>query len=311
MKIAITGAAGFIGKNLVKALTESGYTLHLLTRDDSLTSKDKNITYFYADLTSTQSNELSSFIDGCEVLIHCAGEIKDEKKMQRLHEFGTNKLVEASRGRIRHWIQLSSCGVYGRPEHGSINELSPKNPIGFYEVTKEISEKMVINAAYDKAFVATILRPSVVYSRDMQNDSLRSLLSTINKGLFFFIGKGSPRLNLIHVFDLASAIEKCILKPPGDVAIYNLSENPSLEEFVNIAAEIMQCPRPNLRLPIIIIKMISYIFGKFPGFPLTPSRVSALTSETVYDSDSAKKSMGWEPKVSLKKGIREIWSSCL
>lgn len=81
----------------------------------------KPVKYYKGDLTE-KSSELINFVDGVDILYHCAGEIRDQGKMHAVHVTGTKNLCEAASGKIGHWAQLSSVGTYGFHASGTIKK---------------------------------------------------------------------------------------------------------------------------------------------------------------------------------------------
>ena len=203
MIIAITGGSGFIGKLLAERHLNQGDQVRLLSRKTQF--KSVNPQYFFGDLSSPDVN-LSSFLNNIDILYHCAGEINNESLMQELHVNGTQRLVDASQGKIGRWVQLSSVGAYGACRTGMITESSKEQPFGIYERTKTEADKIIKNSGIP----CVILRPSNVFGIDMPNQSLRGLLRTIQKGLFFFIGKKNKSLvNYVHIADVVEVLMCC------------------------------------------------------------------------------------------------------
>ena len=93
MIIGITGATGFIGKALVLECLKHNHQVRILTRTRI---KDEisldNVEVFFGSLTDYHL-DLTSFIDGLDLLYHCAGEIHDLYKMEPLHVSGTKRLL--------------------------------------------------------------------------------------------------------------------------------------------------------------------------------------------------------------------------
>ena len=295
MIIAITGGSGFIGKLLVERHLGQGDQVRLLSRNTPL--EDKNIRYFLGDLSSPNV-ELSSFIDGIDILYHCAGEINNESLMQELHVNGTQRLVDAAQGKIGRWVQLSSVGVYGTCREGTITEDSKEQPFGIYEQTKTESDKIVENSGIPYV----IIRPSIIFGKDMPNQSLRSLLRTMNKGLFFFIGKENKSLvNYIHVTDVINALIYCGSDDRALGEIFNLSQSTTVEKMIASFASGMDSNKKILRLPEDVVRVIVGIFGWLPGFPLTSSRVDALTGRCIYNSTKVQKILRFKYSMTLEE----------
>jgi nucleoside-diphosphate-sugar epimerase len=291
MIIAITGGSGFIGKLLVNRHVERGDQVRLLSRKAPL--KAVSTQYFFGDL-SDPSVDLSGFLDNVDILYHCAGEINDESIMRELHVNGTQRLTSLAKGKIGRWVQLSSVGVYGTCREGTITEDSKVEPFGIYEETKSESDKIVINSGIP--FV--ILRPSNVFSDNMPNQSLNALLSSVRKGLFFFIGKENEFLvNYIHTSDVVNALICCGSHEKSLGEVFNLSQSTSVEKMITAFA-------PNkkiLRLPKSFVKLVVAIFGRIPGFPLTPSRFNALSGRCIYNSTKLQKILNFKYSMTLEE----------
>ncbi len=213
MIVAITGGTGFIGLKLVLRHLAQGDEVRVLSRRASGESGLPDAVDIHrGDLPGGIEN-LESFVGGVDVLYHCAGEIRDSSCMHATHVAGAQKLVDAAAGKVGHWVQLSSVGAYGPISQGVITEATPENPLGVYEVTKAESDWLVSAAAASGAFSYTILRPANVFGPRMQNRSLFSMVAMINRGLFFFIGKGGASANYIHVDNIVEGLVLCGSKP--------------------------------------------------------------------------------------------------
>jgi len=218
--------------------------------------------------------------------------------MQELHVNGAQRLVDAAQGKIDRWAQLSSVGVYGVCRDGTITEDSKEQPFGIYEQTKTKSDKIVKNSGIP----CVILRPSNVFGIDMPNQSLRGLLRTIQKGLFFFIGKENKSLvNYVHVADVVEALMCCGSDDKALGEIFNLSQSATVEKMITSFASGIGSDKKILRFPEIVVRVIASVFGKIPNFPLTSSRVDALTGRCVYDSIKVQKILGFKYSMTLEE----------
>lgn len=277
MIVAITGGRGFIGSCLVEKHLKENDEVRILSRENKFRKNKAKV--FIGDLAKNNSN-FSNFLDGADVLYHCAGEYNNESMMRKLHVDGTQALVNASKGRIGRWLQLSSVGVYGPHIRGVITENSIVNPYGLYEETKAESEEIVINSGVP--FV--ILRPSNVIGEFMRNQSIFHLINMIKKGYFVYLGKKSSLANYVHVSDVASALMCCAKSNQSLGKVYNISQTISVEEMVNAIMVGLEIDRKIPRIPELPVRILVKLFEKFSGFPLTLSRVDALTTKNQYDS---------------------------
>lgn len=309
MIIAVTGGTGFIGRNLVLHHLALGDEVRVLSRR-SLASKGlpDSVKWYCGDLTC--SEDLQSFVDQVDVLYHCAGEIRDEALMSALHVDGTRELIGAATGKIGRWVQLSSVGVYGFPQCGAITEASQHRPTGVYEVTKKQSDDLVVEAGMGGAFEWAILRPSIVFGEQMANQSLFQMIKVIDKKMFFFIGRPGASANYIHVDNVVYALSLCASLPQATGKIFNLSDYVTLEAFVEMIASALGKNRSCIRLPVIVTKRISRIGTLLSKrFPLTESRINAMTTRVVYPIDSIQTILGYSHKVPMAAGVTRLVQS--
>lgn len=312
MRVAITGGTGFIGRALVARLLARGDSVRVLSRSAPHESgMPAGVEIFQGDLTG-EPDSLIPFLNGVDVLYHCAGEIRDQEKMEALHIEGTRNLCAAAAGRVKHWVQLSSTGVYGPHKQGVVTEETLENPVGVYEKTKARADEIVREMAVKGGFTWSILRPSIVYGPGMPNQSLFQLISMIKKGFFFYIGKGKPMVNYLHVENVVSAMMAAEGHTEFFGRIYILSQSMPLQEMVQRIAARFGGRRPALRLPEGVIRFLARLAGVVPGFPLTLSRVDALTSEVVYDGEQAQRDLEYI-RIPLARGIEQLvdhWLEC-
>jgi nucleoside-diphosphate-sugar epimerase len=226
--------------------------------------------------------------------------------MRALHVDATRKLIEAASRRVEHWVQLSSVGVYGPVTEGRVTEDSALNPVGEYEITKAESDQIVVDAANKGGFSYSILRPSNVFGAGMSNLSLFGMIAMINRGLFFYIGKPGASANYIHVDNVIEGLIRCGTMPPAQGRTYNLSDHCTMENFVELIAEALGRASPWLRIPKPIVQLAGNTLGKLPGFPLTQSRVDALTNRSIYPIARICQELAYHHVISMEDGVREL-----
>ncbi len=306
MIVAITGGTGFIGRRLVLRHLDQGDQTRLLSRR-AKTEVDfpGDVTVYQGDLADRNTN-LVTFVDGADILYHCAGEVHDPGRMYAVHVDGTTRLMDAAAGKIGHWVQLSSAGVYGPHSRGTITENTPENPVGVYEKTKTRADHVVIDRAIRAKFSCTILRPSNVFGPAMKNRSLFQLIEAIDKKIFFFIGKPGAVANYIFVDNVVEALLRCGTVEKAKGRIYNLSDHCTVEELVKVIAQSLDKAIPRFRLTEFFARLCARMLGSIPGFPLTESRVGALTSRAAYSSQRIQDELGYRHPVSLEAGFRQL-----
>jgi nucleoside-diphosphate-sugar epimerase len=306
MQISITGATGFIGRRLVRYYERKGATIHLLSRK-KIPVAGTGTKLFQHDLITCTTSDLIDFVDGSDVVYHCAAELLDVSKMSKVNVEGTKKLLIAAVGRVGRWVQLSSTGVYGQRLNGNISEDIPPSPDNTYERSKAAADELVYDAVEKRNLQCVVLRPSNVYGIDMPNQSLFQLIKMIDRGIFFFIGKRGAVANYIHVENVVDALVLCGTSTlPSNGRAYNVSDHRKLEEFVSIIAAALGKKMPQLRLPESLVRTAVAIVGNIPRFPLSLSRVTALTNRTVYRTDRIEFELGYKNTISMEEGIDNL-----
>lgn len=315
MKVCITGANGFIGGALASQLVSIFDEVVILTRKSSI-SNFKKAHFIHGDLTK-ENCPFAEFLKDCDVVFHCAGEIRNTGIMKSLHVDGTKKLMQAVEqeclrtGKRIHVVHLSSVGVYGPPIGSAstervITEESPLNPKGEYEITKCCSDEIVIEASNNGIFDFTILRPSNVIGLEMSNNSLRVLGKILRYRLFFFVGKPKSIATYIHVKDVVRGMILVANNQQAKGKIYNLSNDCLFEDMIEGMTKSLAIGSQKLRVPEKAVRLVSSLINRFVNTPLTDERINALVVRTRYPTTKIKNELGYVPIFNIPDVIGEI-----
>jgi nucleoside-diphosphate-sugar epimerase len=307
MLIGVTGGTGFIGRRVVQRHLERGDRVRVLSRR---TQTDLDgfaaVEIVHGDLSSARQR-LPEFVDGLDVLYHCAAELFDEPRMRSVHVDGTQALLAAAGRYPGKWVQLSSVGVYGRHRAGIVTEETVQKPNGAYEVTKKEADDLVLGAAARGELSSlTILRPSMVIGHGMPSRLLAKMIRMIERRLFFFIGRPGSSVNCIDVSNVADALLLCASHPAADGRIYNLSDWCSLEDFVQAICRGVGTAMPRLRLPEGPVRFVNRAIGYVPLMPVMPLRVDAFVNRSRYAIDRIQAELGYAHRVSVIEGLRDL-----
>jgi nucleoside-diphosphate-sugar epimerase len=137
----------------------------------------------------------------------------------------------------------------------------------------------------------------------MRNRSLRQMIAMIHRGLFFFIGKKGASANYIVVDNVIEALVQCGRLREARGKVYNLSDCRSIEEFVAVISDVLVKPRPYLRIPEVVARFAARTLGNLPGFPLSESRVNALTTRVVYSTSLIEQDLGYTHPIAMEDGL--------
>ena len=307
MKVLITGGSGFVGKELVKKLLQQNFSIRVITRH-AIRKFPKGVEVVLGDLTC-ESN-LDSIADGCDIVFHCAGNLTEEKKMRKLHVSGTKLLLRSvinsirKEGKPKHWVQLSSIGVYGHAKIPGlarvITEKTKEKPVRAYEITKNLADNL-ITECNDELFTYTILRPSNIVGPKMLNNSFKKLLSAMRKRYFFYVGSKDTITTYIHVNDVVDALIICAINKKAKNEKFNLSNDCKLSEIVSALSIASNNTPYRICLSERFVRLFSKIIQSFLEIPLTPKRIDVLVSKTHYSTLKISRILHFSPSVSIPK----------
>lgn len=196
--ILVTGGTGFLGKEIVNCLVKDGFSVKVLTRDNSPYINTSNIEYVNGDILDIDS--LKKEIDGCYGLIHSAGEKTDASKMQLINVEGTKNICEvANKSDIKYFCFVSSVGVIGLNNNTLINENDTCRPTNTYEKTKLLAEEYVVSNFKKEDCSSVSLRPTNIFGLKhiTYNNSFTSKLKRWIKG--------NEVANYVYVKDVAAS----------------------------------------------------------------------------------------------------------
>ncbi|MBA4697261.1 MAG: NAD-dependent epimerase/dehydratase family protein [Legionella sp.] len=308
MGLLILGGSGFLGKALLRRLIACEISFDVLTRTPGklgeLCSSENCI---QADLSAWETLNLSNY----QCIINCAGELNDTKNMRALHVDSTLGLLKKwatypSLQKKRHWIEISSVGIYGKPRQGQVTEGTVSAPIGEYESTKSEADLGVQKIAKRLGLIYTIIRPSTLFGVGMPNQSLRQLIHSIRHGRFAYIGHCGHQasMNYVPVEDVADFIVACL----GNRAAYNqdfiISDQMPLKSFVETVTEHMTTTCNHFyTLPERPLRCLVSFLSLFLRLPLTNARIDALTTSVVYSTKKSKEILQFTPLLGIRKGL--------
>ncbi len=308
-KILITGATGFIGKNLAPLIVRSKEARFLVrpTSNIGLLKNLENAEIVLGDLE--QNYGLPDALDDIEIVIHCAARTmgKNYFEFYNTNTLGTINITSAMKKKaVKKILFLSSQAACGpAPNKRPLDESTPPRPISFYGRTKYLAEQAVIQSGLQY----TILRPVSVYG-PYDLDILR-YIKLLNLGLGLIPGWGEKYINLIYVADLVRVILKIIESDSFHNRIYFINDG-NIYKFSELFDEISKIlKKKNIR--IYIPKSLSLLAGLFNDIFLPEKRrlisrdkVREISARYWVCNDSrAVTELNFKPEYSLEKGLKK------
>jgi nucleoside-diphosphate-sugar epimerase len=303
--VLVTGASGFIGAGFLKQAVEKKMRVRMLSRNPKDWHKQDGVEIVGGDLAETV--DWVKVVEGVEVVVNAAAETNDPAFMHIVNVIGSERLLQAAvNAGVKRWVQLSSVGSYGPVLAGSVSENWLDNPSNPYEISKTDFDEILKQAAQDHGIEFCIIRPSNVYGPGMRNQSIQQMLSKIRKKLFAFIGPKGASANYVHVQDVVQALDLCVSHPKAANQTYIVSAWATMEEMVSGLAAGLGLPPPSGRIPLPVATLLAKVMQWWPQWPLTLSRVQAMSVRSRYSTEKIEKELGWKLTVPVKEGMREF-----
>jgi dihydroflavonol-4-reductase len=189
-----------------------------------------------------------------------------------------------------------------------IDENAACHPVNEYEKSKYEGERLLGEYYERRSIPITILRPSTVFGEGSNSESFLGWMRSIKNRTFRFIG-GKAYANYVYVGDVVEALVSVSKAGRSGKEDFIVSDTKTMREFVRYAAEILGADVPDYSIPRWLailsaeaITPMAKVFGK--RFPLTVSRVKALTDRRIFSSEKIKKELGFQPKFGVMKGLQ-------
>ncbi|HLY40154.1 MAG TPA: hopanoid-associated sugar epimerase [Terracidiphilus sp.] len=266
MKVFLTGATGFVGHHVAKALAAQGAELRMLVRK---TSSLKNLEGIAGDTVVGDLARPESFapaLDGCDAVMHVAADyrlwIRDPDTMYRANVDGTRELLRLAReANVPRVVYTSSVATMAfRTDGIIINEDTPvslADMVGHYKRSKFMAEQQAIAAAQDGQQVI-ILNPTTPIG---PNDSKptptgRIFVDFLNRKFPAYVDTG---LNLVDVAEVARThVDALTRGTPGRRYILG-GENLTLKQILDKMSAITGIPSPTVKIPFAVAATYAFV----------------------------------------------------
>lgn len=310
-RVCITGATGFLGGALARALVAAGADVHALRRRTSSAGALAGVAVTWHDGDVGDPASLARFFAGAEWIVHAAGRLGEanvpEDAYVAANVTGTYHVMLAARAAgAERVLHLSSPGVLG-PTEEPAGEEAPPRPTNAYERSKAAAE--TVARAYAAHGVPVVLaRPGFIYGPGDRH--VLRLFQAIRRGRFLLVSGGRCLCQPTYVDDAVAGMLACLAGGrPG--AAYHLV-GPRALTFRELAATIAQAlevpgPRASLpRAPLLLAARGLELAGRLTRLhpPATRSGVAFFSENRVVSTRRAQDELGYAPAVDLAEGAR-------
>ena len=264
MRIALTGATGFVGGHIVAQLLRREHELRALVREPARHGglRDRSVEMIAGDLEDGAA--LRQLVDGADAVIHLVGIINEigRQTYERVHVHGTGEVLAAARAAgVRRFVLMSALGA--RADQAA----TP------YHRTKAAAEDLVRNSGISHV----ILRPSLIAAPG--NEVLTMLVNMLRMSpIVPVIGNGLYQLQPVAADDVADAFaqsaEDRAIEGTFDIAGPRAM---TYHELLDVLEDSLGVRRRRIAVPVSMVRFSAYAGMVLPHLnPITPDQLQML-----------------------------------
>jgi nucleoside-diphosphate-sugar epimerase len=318
MKILVTGGTGFIGSRLALGYLHNGDKVRVFGQVNNSAEKENH------QQLASEGAELieDSVLDkaavgaathGVDIVFHLAA-AQHEANVPDEHFWdvnveGTRNILEASiASGVKRVVHGSTIGVYGSAMEGEIEESTPLRPDNIYGITKRKGEELALSFV-DKLPVS-VVRISETYGPGDRR--LLKLFRAIDKKVFFMIGSGENKHQLIYVEDLIDGLRLSASRESavGQIIVLAGHEILTTNQMADAIASAVGVERVRFRAPMWPFLMVATMLEKVcrplgVQPPLHRRRMDFFRKSFFFSVKRAKTLLGFQPTVSFKEGAKK------
>lgn len=307
MRVLVTGAGGFVGSHLTRAL---------LQRGDEVIPVGRTDTAGCVPIARVLAEPERFAVD---VVLHAAA-------VRHRHGVGATEyrasniglvtdLVTALRGRFRRLVHVSSVGVYGFPSALPITEATPYAPRTLYSATKVHAERAVRELARMHGFELVIARPTITYGPGDRNGMLDKLAAMVEARRYLLVGDGQNSLHHTYVSDLVAGLLLAVSHPAaaGEDFIFCGPEPTTLRALSKLVAAELGVALPPVHIPLPFARAVATAvdIAAYRGLawdatepPINHDKLDVMTVPIAFSSAKAQRVLGFAPSVPYAEGVQ-------
>jgi nucleoside-diphosphate-sugar epimerase len=310
VRIAVSGAGGFLGSRLAERLIVEGHTVRALVRSGNVPRwlGEQGAELLLGDITDGACRR--ALVAGCEIVFHAAGLVTEvaasESEYERVNVEGTERLAQAAiDAGARRIVFVSSTAVHAPNTGRALDESSAIEPEGAYGRSKAEAERRLTSLAERARIELAIVRPSRIYGP--RDTSLGRIFRSIARRRWVLVGACTAEVDFVYVDDVVEALGRAATRGAG-VYLVGGPECVSIGRFLSEIARALGTQPPSLRLPFGPVWIASaLVAAAYVGFghepPVAPKRLAFFRNSRVVDHSRARRDLGYDPAVGVREGV--------
>jgi dihydroflavonol-4-reductase len=306
VRALVTGATGFVGAAVARALLREGWEVRALARKGSDRRNLRPIAVEVVEGDLADNTSLERALAGCEALFHVAADYRlgafDPEQLYRTNVEGTRNILNAAReAGVRRVVYTSSVATIGIPKDGTPgSEETPStlaDMIGHYKRSKFLAEEVAREAARSGSSVVIVNPSTPIGPGDVKPTPTGQLVFDAAAGRMpAYVDTG---LNIVHVDDVAAGHLLAFHRGQVGERYILGGQDMTLREILAEIARLVGRKPPSVRLPSGVVMPIAYIAE---GVARVTGRSTRITVEGVrmarkrmfFSSAKAARELGYQ-----------------
>jgi len=313
VRVALTGASGYTGGRLLRALSARGDDVAALVRAASLTDELRTSGARIVEGDLGDERAIARLVESVDAVVHVAAVYRTaghpDSYYREVNVNGTARLLEAAaRARVRRFVHTSTVGVHGHVAHPPADETAPLAPGDIYQATKAEAEALALRFHHERGLAVAVVRPGAIYGPG--ETRLLKLFRAIARGRYAIVGSGRTFYHPVFIDDLVDGFLLALDRPEA-VGEAFLICGPTYVTQDDLAALVARAtggrvlpfhiPAAPLQWAGDVVEAICVPLGLEP--PLHRRRVDFWTKSRAFSIEKARRRLGYEPKVDLEEGF--------
>ena len=327
MRALVTGATGLLGSHIAERLRADGWAVRALVRDPAAAGAigaELGLELRRGDVLDADA--FAAAARDCDVVFHAAAAITPRggwEAFRATNVDGTRAAVRAAAAAGARLLQVSSVAVYGaegRYERGAggTDEDAPLAPLPddeWYARSKRESEEVALVAHRRGEVWATAIRPDVIYGR-RDRQFVPRVGRVARRGVVPLPGGGRATFAVVHAANVADAAVLAATHDAAGGRAYNVANDVdvTVADFFRLAGEglgrrvrVIPIPLPLAHLGVAVAQVALRAVGARGLAQMAGSSVRFTTEDNPFNSDRAKRELGWSPRVHPRDGVPDAF----